>query len=201
MRPLYGSFPHRLSSVLGEGVLVAVSRAGQAGGHLIIPHFQKSICSEHGTSPRLLFIETSTQRNPPATFAPGLFSKVYFPRDAWAGNERRRFLWPQNMRTLRIRTESEHKNIYVPQTEGHVLNMKQTQNTQPRGEGQGAAEDRTGGELWVPGTWQVEAAGNSGSWMGNSYSYQSLPHKCLPRQHQGTMVIGNAQSLQGQESP
>lgn len=93
---------------------------------------------------------------PPATFAPGLFSKLYLPRDAWAGdNERRHFLWPRNRKTLRIRTESKHKTIYTRQTEGHVLNMKQTQNTQPRSKGQAAAEGRTGGELWVPGTWQL----------------------------------------------
>lgn len=160
--------------------MVAVARAGQAGGHLIIPHVQRSICFVHGTSPRLLFIKTSIQRNPPTTFVPALFSKPYLPRDAWAGdNERRRFLWPRNRKALRIRTESEYKNIYMLQTEEHVLNVKQTQNTQPRSKGQGAAEDRTGGELWVPGTWRVEAAGSSGSWMGNSYSYQCLPHKCL----------------------
>lgn len=117
---------------------------------------------------------------PPTTFVPALFSKPYLPRDAWAGgNERRRFLWPRNRKALRICTESEYKNIYVLQTEEHVLNVKQTQNTQPRSKGQAAAEGRTGGELWVPGTWRVEAAGSSGSWMGNSYSYQCLPHKCL----------------------
>lgn len=93
---------------------------------------------------------------PPTTFVPALFSKPYLPRDAWAGdNERRRFLWPRNRKALRIRTESEYKNIYVLQTEEHVLNVKQTQNTQPRSKGQAAAEDRTGGELWVPGTWQL----------------------------------------------
>lgn len=57
----------------------------------------------------------------------------------------------------------------MPQTEGHGLNMTQTLNTQPRrgtGVGVGVGQEVDCG---ASGTWQAEVAGNSGSWMWNSY--------------------------------